>query len=91
VGAGGASPSGVLYTGVTSHLERRVAQHKQKLLAGFTKKYEVVRLVYYEPFNQIKSAISPEKQIKSWRRDKKLPLIRAMNPEFRDLCADFHA
>ena len=86
-----ASPSGVLYTGVTNHLERRVAQHKQKLLAGFTKKYEVVRLVYYEPFNQIKSAIRREKQIKSWRRDKKLALIRAMNPEFRDLCADFHA
>jgi len=84
-----ASASGVLYTGVTNFLERRVRQHKQKLIEGFTKKYDVTRLVYYEPYGQIKSAISREKQIKSWRREKKLALIRSMNPKFRDLSEDF--
>jgi putative endonuclease len=84
-----ANASGVLYTGVTNFLERRVRQHKQKLMEGFTKKYGVTRLVYYEPYGQIKSAISREKQIKNWRREKKLALIRSMNPKFRDLSEDF--
>ncbi len=84
-----ANPSGVLYTGVTNDLERRVAQHKQKLQSGFTKKYEVVRLVYLEPYGDIRNAISREKQIKRWRREKKLALIRNVNPKFRDLSADF--
>ena len=85
-----ANASGVLYTGVTNHLERRVAQHKQKLLAGFTKQYEVVRLVYFEPFSDVRTAISREKQIKRWRREKKLVLISIMNPKFRDLSEDFN-
>ena len=85
-----ANASGVLYTGVTNHLERRVAQHKQKLLAGFTKQYEVVRLVYFEPFGDVRTAISREKQIKRWRREKKLVLISIMNPKFRDLSEDFN-
>ena len=84
-----ASASGVLYTGVTNFLERRVWQHKAKLVEGFTKQYDVTRLVYYEPFGQIKSAISREKQIKSWRREKKLELIRERNPGMRDLSEDF--
>jgi len=84
-----ASASGVLYTGVTNFLERRVRQHKQKLIEGFTKKYDVTRLVYYEPYGQIKSAISREKQVKNWRREKKLTQIRSMNPKFRDLSEDF--
>ncbi len=84
-----ASASGVLYTGVTNYLERRVREHKQKLVEGFTKKYDVTRLVYFEPHGQRKSAISREKQIKSWRREKKLALIRSMNPKFRDLSEDF--
>jgi putative endonuclease len=84
-----ANPSGVLYTGVTNHLERRVAQHKQKLQSGFTKKYEVVRLVYFEPYGDIRNAIRREKQIKRWRREKKLALIRNVNPKFLDLSADF--
>ena len=84
-----ANPSGVLYTGVTNDLERRVAQHKQKLQSGFTKKYEVVRLVYLEPYGDIRNAISREKQIKRWRREKKLALIRNVNPKFHDLSADF--
>jgi putative endonuclease len=84
-----ASASGVLYAGVTNFLERRVQQHKQKLNEGFTKKYDVTRLVYFEPHSQPKSAIHREKQIKSWRREKKLALIRLMNPKFRDLSEDF--
>jgi putative endonuclease len=84
-----ANASGVLYTGVTNFLERRVHEHKQKLIEGFTKKYDITRLVYYEPHGQIKAAISREKQIKSWRREKKLALIRSMNPKFRDLSEDF--
>jgi putative endonuclease len=84
-----ASASGVLYTGVTNFLERRVREHKHKIVEGFTKQYDVTRLVYYEPHGQIKSAISREKQIKRWRREKKLTRIRSMNPKFRDLSEDF--
>jgi len=84
-----ANPSGVLYTGVTNHLERRTAQHQLKLIPGFTKNYDVVRLVYFEPFDSIRAAISREKQIKGWRREKKLAIIRKLNPKFRDLSEDF--
>jgi len=84
------SATGVLYIGVTNNLERRVTQHKQKRIEGFTNEHDVTRLVYFEQFNEIKSAIRREKQLKSWRRDKKLALIRSQNPEFRDLSLDFH-
>jgi putative endonuclease len=84
-----ASTSGVLYIGVTNHLERRVAEHKQQLRSGFTKKYQVFRLVYFEPFGDVRNAINREKQLKRWRRDKKIALIRGMNPKFRDLTKDF--
>ena len=84
-----ASATGVLYTGITRFLERRVRQHKAKRIEGFTKKYNVTRLVYYEPHGQPRSAIRREKQIKSWRREKKLALIRSKNPKFRDLSEDF--
>src|ERR1700741_2060899 len=70
-----ASASGVLYAGVTNFLERRMREHKQKLIDGFTKKYDVTRLVYFEPHGQPKWAIQRGKQIKSWRREKKLDLI----------------
>jgi putative endonuclease len=80
-----ASASGVLYTGVTNFLERRVAQHKAKLHPGFTATYDVTRLVYFEPFTDVRAAISREKQIKNWRREKKLALIRALNPTFGEL------
>ena len=80
-----ASATGVLYTGVTNYLERRVLQHKNELLAGFTKKYGVKRLVYFEAFQDVRDAISREKQIKAWRREKKLSLIREMNAKFRGL------
>src|SRR5208283_2361337 len=84
-----ASASGVLYTGVTNCLERRVAQHKAKLCPGFTAAYDVTRLVYFEPFTDVRAAISREKQIKNWGREKKLALIRTLNPSFRDLSEDF--
>jgi putative endonuclease len=84
-----ASASGVLYAGVTNLLERRVAEHKAKLHPGFTATYDVTRLVYFEPFTDVRAAISREKQLKNWRRDKKLALIRAFNPTSRDPSADF--
>ena len=84
-----ASSSGVLYTGVTNNLERRVMEHKQEICDGFTKKYKVTRLVYFEAFGDVRDAIGREKQIKRWRREKKLALIVEMNPRFRDLSEDF--
>ncbi|HYL86975.1 MAG TPA: GIY-YIG nuclease family protein [Candidatus Angelobacter sp.] len=85
-----ASATGVLYVGVTNHLERRVAQHKEKRLPGFTKRYGVTRLVYFEPYGNVRDAIAREKEIKAWRREKKLALVRTKNPAFRDLSLDFH-
>ena len=84
------SASGVLYTGVTNHLERRVLQHKGKRIAGFTQRYDVTRLVYFQVFGDIRDAIRREKEIKGWRREKKLALIREVNREFRDRSKDFH-
>ncbi len=85
-----AGATGVLYVGVTNYLERRIAQHKEKQLPGFTKRYGVSRLVYFEPFGHVRSAISREKEIKGWRREKKLALTRSMNSTFRDLSLAFH-
>jgi putative endonuclease len=85
-----ASISGVLYTGVTNDLERRMIEHKQEICDGFTKRYEVTRLVYFESFGDVRDAINREKQIKKWRREKKLALIRGKNPKFRDLSEVFH-
>ncbi len=78
----------VLYTGITNSLRRRVYQHKQKLVDGFTKRYNVVKLVYYEVFSDCMSAIRREKQIKAGPRRKKEELINNMNPEWRDLYED---
>ena len=77
--------SGTLYTGVTNDLKRRVYEHKHKLIKGFTKKYNITRLVYYEVIAGVRDAIRREKQIKSWGRRKKLALIQSMNPKWRDL------
>jgi putative endonuclease len=77
-----------LYTGVTNDLQRRVYEHKNKLVKGFTKKYNVIKLVFYEVCNDIESAILREKQIKGWLRAKKIALIESMNPEWRDLSLD---
>lgn len=75
----------VLYTGVTNDLIRRVYEHKNKLVAGFTKKYNVDRLVYYEVCGSIITAIEREKLIKGWSRKKKQDLINVLNPEWTDL------
>lgn len=75
----------VLYTGVTSDLMNRVHEHKQKLVEGFTKKYNINKLIYYEAFDEIFEAIVREKQIKGWIRKKKIDLIESMNPEWKDL------
>ena len=77
--------NGTLYVGVTSDLARRVALHKQDLIAGFTKKYAVHRLVYYEIHETMEAAIRREKQIKDWRRLWKIRLIESMNPEWVEL------
>jgi putative endonuclease len=75
----------VLYTGVTNNLQRRIFEHKQKLVEGFTKKYNVEKLVYYEVFNDVKYAIAREKQIKGGSRQKKIDLVNEMNPMWCDL------
>jgi putative endonuclease len=75
----------VLYTGVTNDLIRRVYEHKNKLVAGFTQKYNVDRLVYFEVCSGIIVAIEREKQIKGWSRKKKQDLINSLNPEWDDL------
>lgn len=75
----------VLYTGVTSDLIRRIYEHKNKLVKGFTQKYNVDQLVYYEVFPTIMDAIDREKQIKGWSRKKKQDLINVVNPKWDDL------
>jgi putative endonuclease len=75
----------VIYTGVTSNLAKRIYEHKQKVVEGFTKKYNVNKLVYYEVFDDIGSAVMREKQIKAGSRKKKLDLIKKNNLYFRDL------
>ena len=77
--------SGTLYTGITNSLERRVWEHQHKAYNGFTSKYAINRLVYFEEFKYVNEAIAREKQIKGWRRSKKLDLIVAMNPRWEDL------
>ena len=74
-----------LYTGVTNNLVRRVYEHKNKLVDGFTKKYNITKLVYYEAFENIEDAIKREKQIKAGSRQKKIDLINAFNKEWIDL------
>ena len=81
--------SGTLYTGVTNNLQRRVAEHKSHAIPGFTRKYRIDRLVYFESTNDVRCAIAREKQIKGWLRAKKIALIETMNPEWQDLAADW--
>jgi putative endonuclease len=75
----------VLYTGITNDLKRRIYEHKNKLLSGFTKKYNINKLVYYEIFDNPYYAIQREKQIKGGSRKKKIELIKNFNPNFNDL------
>jgi len=81
---------GTLYTGITNDLRRRVYEHKQKLVRGFTSKYNITRLVYYEVADDVDAAIRREKRIKGMTRAKKIALIRSLNPRWRDLSADWY-
>ena len=78
-----------MYIGVTNNLQRRIYEHKEKLIDGFTSKYNVNKLVYYEETTDIKSAIAREKQLKGWIRKRKNELVAAVNPEWRDLSLDW--
>jgi putative endonuclease len=86
-----ASKSGVLYTGVTSRLARRTIEHRQKLVEGFSSKYNVKRLVYWEKHRDIRGAIAREKEIKGWVRAKKVALIESRNPSWKDLAEGYFA
>ena len=79
----------VLYTGVTNDLARRLYEHRNKLVDGFTKRYNVTKLVYFEVTTNVESAITREKQIKGWSRKRKLDLIQTANPEWRELSEDW--
>ncbi len=78
-----------MYTGITNNLERRMFEHKNKLVDGFTAKYNVNKLVYFDYTPDVTSAIAREKQIKGWTRQKKNDLIQSINPEWRDLSEEF--
>jgi len=81
--------SKTLYTGVTNNLVRRVYEHKNKMVEGFTKKYNITSLVYYEETENIQAAITREKQIKGWLREKKLALIQSVNHKWEDLSKEW--
>ena len=81
--------SKTLYTGVTNNLQRRVYEHKEKIFKGFTAKYNITKLVYFEILNDINSAKRREKQIKGWLRKKKIDLIETTNPEWKDLSEEW--
>ena len=78
----------VLYIGVTSNLVKRIFQHKNHLVDGFSKKYRLHKLLYFESFEDIKSALEREKQLKRWHRGWKINLIASVNPDFKDLYPD---
>ena len=80
-----ASVSGVLYIGMTNDLERRVLEHKKKTVRGFSTRYNVQKLVYFESFGYVHAAIAREKQLKGWLRRRKVALIESTNPKWDDL------
>jgi len=82
-------PNGTLYIGVTSSLEGRMSQHKTGAFEGFSKRYGLTRLVYYEDFRDVKTAIAREKELNGWLRTRKVELIRKDNPFWRDLAEDW--
>jgi putative endonuclease len=86
-----ASSSGTLYIGITSELDVRVRQHKSLEIEGFASKYRCTRLVYFESFDNVLKAISREKQLKGWRRSKKIALIEKVNPRWEDLAEKWGA
>jgi putative endonuclease len=82
--------SKTLYIGVTNNLERRVHEHEYKLVPGFTSRYNITKLVYFAETNDVQEALAREKQIKGWLRSKKIVLIEAENPEWKDLSLEWH-
>ena len=80
----------VLYTGVTGNIERRMYEHKNKLIEGFTKRYNADKLVFFEAFNNVNDALEAEKKIKGWKREKKVSLIEGINPSWNDLSIDLN-
>jgi len=80
----------VLYTGVTNNLQRRIYEHQNELVEGFTKKYKVHKLVYYDYTSDVTSAIAREKQIKGWTRAKKNELVNSFNPQWKDLSKEIY-
>ncbi len=86
-----ASKTRVLYVGVTGSLERRTIEHKTKALEGFSSRYNVQRLVYIEEYSDIQEAIKRERQIKGWRREKKVALIESINPGWKDRAQEWFA
>ncbi len=86
-----ASKSRVLYIGMTNNLERRLSEHKNDMVDGFSKQYRCHRLVYYESFDDVRNAIAREKQLKRWNRTKKIWLIERENPTWEDLSAEWFA
>ena len=82
---------GVLYIGVTNNLQRRMYEHQQKLVAGFTKAYGIIHLVYFEQFSSINEARARERNLKRWRRAWKLKLVDEFNPDWRDLAKELAA
>jgi putative endonuclease len=83
------SKSRRIYVGITNSLFSRVMQHKEGKIEGFTKRYKINRLVYFEPFQYVNNCIAREKQVKGWARDKKVVLIERFNPTWEDLAADW--
>lgn len=81
--------SKTIYTGVTNDLQRRLYEHRNKMIPGFTSKYRIDKLVYFEETNDIKVAIAREKQIKGWLRAKKIALIESINPQWEDLSKEW--
>jgi putative endonuclease len=85
-----ASISGTLYIGMTSNLHKRAFEHKFYRIEGFTDDYDVERLLYWESYDDVHKAIGREKQLKGWRREKKIVLIKSMNPQWLDLSKDWY-
>ncbi len=81
----------VLYIGVTNNLEKRIYEHKNKMIDGFSKKYNLTKLIYFEEFTRIEDAIRNEKKLKGWLRQKKIDLIESTNPNWINLDSSFHS
>jgi len=83
------SESRVLYVGVTNNLRRRVIEHQEGIVEGFSQKYKIKKLIYFEEYTNVNEAITREKQLKNWRREKKVFIIEQLNKEWKDLSKEF--